>query len=215
MAALVATGGSGGSRGRARTIVVSALLALHLGCLVWWNVLKVGLPQPETPRGRAVVGGYDAVRDAVVETVDPTGSVGRFVRAYMRGTATWQQWWLFSPNAPEQGAALVLHGITAVGPQGVAVDPVPFYEASTGTLEDHVMAIGKPPCGWPLVDDPRSLYMRQAYARYRLREHHDAGGEPYLGVRMVCYVYELPAPGDHTPRAEIPIESWVLWEGSP
>lgn len=85
-------------KARLARIAVTAFFAVHTICIAWWLIPADGYPRDE--RSTSLVEPFHTVEDGLhrFKKRQMQGVFHDFVSRYIALTASWQKWWLFSPN---------------------------------------------------------------------------------------------------------------------
>ena len=174
-----------------RKVAISTFICVHLLALAWWNFGVIDYRPPD---------GWSQLR-AGADAVDRRGRIRAGLETYMRAMGLWQRWVMFGPDVPHQTARVEVHGITGFDAQGRPIlDPELLYTSDDAPITAINQMIGNPPCGWDRGANPKSVYLRGAFAQHRAAEVGEARGVAYVGVQLLCVLRDLEPPGELPPE---------------
>jgi hypothetical protein len=197
---------------RLRTGALSLFVCGHLVAAAWWSFGVMRLPSTPPATAPRLV---EVVRGAVaaVDSLDRTGHVDQFLRAWVQGTAAWQGWEMFR-DVPMEVGTLVLEGAVHGDGGRPRWLTEPLVSTLDGDPELMFLQRGTPPCGFRWQGPvPRDREVVRGWVRHRVRVHEQASGDDIVAARLSCRLEGLPPP----PGGATPLESrtWVLWSGAP
>ena len=188
--------------------LVSAFVVFHLLAIAWWNLTMINYRPPEQARPDDFWSRFGAF----AEGSPATRATGKVFRSYIRGSALWQQWVLFGPDAPHVTYRTEVLGITGFDAQGRPIfDEELLYNSDDPTITERTQLIGNPPCGFELGADPKSTFLRASFAQYHAREVGKERGVDYLGVQLRCLQRPIHRPGEDPEDHDWTV--LVLWAG--